>query len=167
MTESILKPSIQKSIDHWLDKFPQEQKRSALLMALRVVQDEYGWLSDASIDAVANYLELPPVYAYEVVEFYSLYRRKKPGKHVIKICTSISCHLCSSQNLIQQCEEKLGITIGNTTPDGLLTLEETECIAACAGAPALLVDDKHYHESVDEQKLNQIIQSLKNTEVST
>ncbi|MBF12954.1 MAG: NAD(P)H-dependent oxidoreductase subunit E [Legionellales bacterium] len=165
MSNPILTAAMINKIDHCSSKFPVDQKRSALLMALRVVQDEYGWLSEQAIDAVADHLSLPRIYAYEVVEFYSLYRRKKPGKHVIKVCNSISCYLCASQDLIHLCEKKLGIKLGETTPCGRFTLEETECIAACAGAPAILVNDAVYHEEVTATKLDQILHGLTTNEV--
>ena len=159
-----LPTKLKKDIDIWVNKFPQEKKRSSLLMALKLAQDEYGWLSDQTIDAIADYLNLPHAYAYEVVSFYSLYRRKPCGKHVIKVCTSISCHLRNSTDVINYCQNKLGIKLGETTEDGQITLEETECIAACAGAPALQVDDRTYHEHVNENVLDKLIHDLQNKE---
>ena len=149
-----------QKIDSWLIKFPQEQRRSAVIMALRVVQDEYGWLSDEALDAVANYLSIPISQVSEVVSFYSMYRRKPIGKYKISVCNSLSCHLCKSQNLLNHLEKKLNITKGETTKDGKFTIDVAECLAACGGAPAVLVGDDQYHENMTIEKVDALLKSL-------
>lgn len=156
-----LPPAVRKKIDAWAAKFPAEKKRSAVIMALRFAQDDHGWLSDPVLDAVADYLELPSVDVYEVASFYTMFHREPVGKHVIRICTSISCELCGAQKLVAYLEKKLGIKLGGTTKDGLITLLEAECLAACPGAPMLQLDDQAYHEDLTEEFLDKMIADLR------
>lgn len=158
---SVLNPEIHKSIDGWVAKFPAEHKRSALLMALRVTQDALGYLSDEAINAVADYLELPRIWAYEVVSFYSLYHRQAVGRYVIRLCGSIACHLRGAHSLMHHLEKTLGIQAGQTTSDGLFTLLETECLAACTAAPALTINDKTYRENLTLASVDALIETLR------
>lgn len=151
----------EKIIDHWCAKFPPEQKRSAILMALRTVQDEMGCLTPENMQAVADYLEQPVVHVHEVATFYSMYRFKPHGRYTLGICVSISCHLCGAPDLIKHLEAKLGIKMGQTTKDGVFTLKEAECLAACCGAPALVVNDKDYHEDMSPEKADALIEKLR------
>ncbi len=150
-----------KEIDAWVDKFPKEHKRSAIIMALRVVQEENGWLSDAQLQAVADYLDQPLISVNEVVSFYSMYNRKPVGKYHIKVCASISCHLCGAQSVLKHLEKSLDIQPGETTEDNLFTLKETECLAACAQAPAMIVNDKTYYGNLNAEKIDEILAELK------
>ena len=159
-----LSADVKAQIDVWRAKFPTEQPRSAVIMALRVVQQEQGWLSDQALDAVANYLSVPIVEVSEVVSFYSMYRRQPVGRHVIAVCTSLSCHLCKASNLLAHLKQRLGIGPGETTEDGLFTIEIAECLAACGGAPAVLVNDGEYHEYMNIEKLDALIDTLSQTE---
>jgi len=155
-----LSTAVTTQIDQWRAKFPVEKPRSAVIMALRIVQDEQGWLADDALDAVARYLEIPVVEVFEVVSFYSMYRRQPVGQHVIAVCTSLSCHLCRGQDLLKHLKQQLGVGPGETTADGQFTVAVAECLAACGGAPAVLVDDQHYHEHMNIEKLDQLIDQL-------
>jgi len=148
-------------IDHWMSKFPAEKRRSALIQALIAAQDQNGgWLNKDFIEAVADYMELPPVWAYEVASFYSMLDTKPVGKHKVNICTNISCWLNGAEDIVSHVEKKLGISLGETTGDNRITLVvEEECLAACCGAPMMVVDG-HYHENLDPDKVDQILDGL-------
>ena len=154
-----------KEIDHWVAKFPSYQKKSAVLMALRIIQDHEGYLGDEKLNAVAEYLSLPRVAVYEVASFYSMYRRKPHGKHTIKVCTSLSCCLKGAYSVVKYLEEKLGISLGQTTEDGLITLKETECLAACTEAPMLIVDDHDYRMDLTPSSIDTLVEQLQNSKV--
>ena len=150
----------QVKIDEWVAKFPADKSRSAVIMALRIVQDEYGWLSDDALKAVGAYLNIPEVEVFEVVSFYSMYRRKPVGNYKISICNSLSCYLCKGQNLLDHLDKKYGVKPGETTKNGLFTVDVAECLAACGGAPAVLVGDDEYYENMTIDKLDELINSF-------
>ena len=149
-----------KTIDTWVAKFPSENKKSAVLMALRTVQDRVGYLTDEHMEAGAQYLSIPQIAVYEVASFYSMYRRSPVGKRVIKVCTSLSCCLLGAHGVIESFEKKLGVKLGQTTEDGKVTLMETECLAACCNAPAAIIDDKDYQFDIDQTKVDAIVNEL-------
>ena len=157
----MLTEKTQENIDHWVSKFPPERKRSALIQALFVTQEENGgWISRELTEAVADYLDLPPVWAHEVVSFYSMFFTEPVGRHKVNICTNISCWLNGAEAIVAHAEEKLGVELGGTTGDGRVTLvREEECLAGCCGAPMAVVDG-HYHEKLDIQKLDAILDGL-------
>lgn len=147
-------------IDRWISKYPPEQKQSAVMAALRIVQDQNGgYLTNALIEAVAEYLEMPSIAVYEVATFYSMYEMKPVGKHKICVCTNISCMLCGSDEVVKHLQDKLGIKLGETTQDGMFTLKEVECLGACVNAPMLQVGNV-YHENLTKEKLDQLIEGL-------
>ena len=150
-----------ETIDHWTGKFPPEQKRSALIQSLMAAQEQNGgWLNRELIEAVAEYLGLPPVWAFEVVSFYSMFHQDPVGRHKVNICTNISCWLNGAEDIVRHIEQKLGVTLGETTDDGRITLVvEEECLAACCGAPMMVVDG-HYHENLDTESVDRILDSL-------
>lgn len=158
---AVLSSETLRVIDHWLAKFPADRKRSALIQSLIAAQNQNGgWLSQELIEAVAAYLELPPVWAHEVASFYSMFDLKPMGRHKINICTNISCWLNGAEDLVAHIEKKLGISTGETTADGRISLiREEECLAACCGAPMMVVDG-HYHEQLDKKKLDAIVDGL-------
>lgn len=160
MAERLSKETREK-IDHWVGKFPPEHKRSALIQALTAAQDQNeGWLDREIIDAVAAYLDLPPVWAHEVASFYSMFHLEPVGRHKVNICTNISCWLNGAEDLVRHVEKKLGVSLGETTGDGRITLvREEECLAACCGAPMMVVDG-HYHENLDQAKVDEILDGL-------
>lgn len=159
---TVLSAETRAEIEHWLTKFPADRRRSATLQALMAAQQQNGGhLTDALIAAVAGYLGIPPVWAYEVASFYSMFQLEPVGRHNVAICTNISCWLNGAEDLVRHCEQKLGIRLGESTPDGRIFLKrEEECLAACAGAPMMVVDG-HYHERLTAQKLDQILDGLK------
>jgi NADH-quinone oxidoreductase subunit E len=160
-TPSKITPATQAEIDRWLTKYPPDRKRSALLIALRLVQeDNGGWLDTACMDAVADYLELPKTAVYEVATFYKMYDLKPVGRHKISVCNSISCMLNGSEKILQHLERRLGVKPGETSQDGLCTLKEVECLAACVHAPVLQVDDRAYHENLSIEKIDALLESL-------
>ena len=155
-----LSAAARAEIDRWLAKYPPDQKQSAVIAALTFVQEENGgWLTNELIDAVADYLEMPRINAYEVATFYSMFELKPVGRHKICVCTNISCLLCGSDEIVAHLRTRLGIGLGETTPDGRFTLKEVECLAACGGAPAMQVGHT-YHENLTPQRIDQILDSL-------
>ncbi len=149
-------------IDHWLAKFPPERKRSAVLQGLHAAQEQNGgWLSDELIAAVAKYLDLPPVWAYEVATFYSMFETGKVGRHNVAFCTNISCWLNGAEALVAHAENKLGCKLGESTRDGRIFLKcEEECLAACVGAPMMVING-HYHEQLTTEKVDALLDGLK------
>ncbi|NBD95528.1 MAG: NADH-quinone oxidoreductase subunit NuoE [Gammaproteobacteria bacterium] len=160
---ALLSESTRSAIDHWLTKFPEglEGRRSAVIQALYAAQQQNeGWLTGQLMDAVSDYLAVPPVWVYEVATFYSMLETQKVGRHSISICTNISCMLCGADEVVEYVENKLGIKMGETTEDGRIFLKiEEECVAACTGAPMMIVDG-HYHENLTREKIDQIIDAL-------
>jgi NADH-quinone oxidoreductase subunit E len=134
--DAVLSPHVREEIDHWVAKFPPERRRSAVIAALHAVQHERGYLTQPAMDAVAEYLGLPPIQVYEVASFYSMFETKPCGRHHVSVCTNISCMLCGGEEILAHVERRLGIGVGESTPDGRFYLKaEEECLAACNGAP--------------------------------
>ncbi len=148
-------------IDRWIAKYPEDRKQSAVLAALRKVQhDNGGYLTTELMDAVAGYLEMPPISVYEVASFYSMFELEPVGRHSISICTNISCMLRGSDEIVNHIRRKLGIEIGRSTPDGKFFLKrEEECLAACAFAPMMQIDHVYY-ENLTPEKVDEILDSL-------
>ena len=147
-------------IDRWIKKYPAEQKRSAVMSALRIVQDQNnGYLTNDLMDAVAEYLDMPSIAVYEVATFYSMYELEPVGKHKICICTNISCMLCGSDTVVGHLSKKLGIGLGETTADGRFTLKEVECLGACVNAPVIQIGDKYY-ENLTPESIDQVLDAL-------
>jgi NADH-quinone oxidoreductase subunit E len=157
-----LSAHVREEIDHWIAKFPPERKRSAVISALHAVQHEnHGYLTTDLMDAVAEYLSLPNILVYEVASFYSMFETKPVGRHHISVCTNISCMLRGSQQVVEHVENKLGIKTGESTPDGRIYLKrEEECLAACTGAPMMMVDHVFY-ENLTAERIDQILDELK------
>jgi NADH-quinone oxidoreductase subunit E len=150
-----------KKIDREVAKYPADQKQSAVMSALIIAQDEKGWLSSETMDAVAKVLGMPPVAVYEVATFYSMYNLQPTGKHKITVCTCLPCGLQGALAAADHLRDKLGIDFNETTPDGRFTLKEGECMGACAMAPVLLVNNKKMHDYMTNEKLDQLIKDLK------
>ncbi len=148
---------VRENIDAWLVKYPTEQKQSALIPSLHIVQDANdGWLSEEAMKALAVYLDLPAISVFEVATFYSMFELKPVGKNKINICTNISCQLNGSEALVGHLKQRLGIGLGETTADGQITLKEVECLGACCGAPMMQVN-RDYHEHLTTDKVDQIL----------
>ena len=148
-------------IDAWIEKYPADQKQSAVLSALQIAQEQNGgWVSRELMDAVADYLDMPPVSVYEVGTFYSMIELEPVGRNMVALCTNLSCMLCGAGDIVRHVENKLGIRLGETTPDGRITLKlEEECLAACAGGPMMTVNG-HYHEDLTTEKVDEILDAL-------
>lgn len=156
----LLTDTVRAEIDQWLAKYPDDQKQSAVMAALRVVQDSNGgWLTTELMDAVADYLQMPPIAVYEVASFYSMYEHKPVGRHKICVCTNISCMLCGSDGIVKHLEDKLGIKMGETSKDGKFTLKEVECLGACVGAPMFQIG-RDYYEHLTPDKIDSILDQL-------
>lgn len=149
-------------IDHWVAKFPPDRKRSALIQGLWAAQGQNGGhLTDELITAVTRYLGLPQVWGYEVATFYSMFETRPVGRHNVAICTNISCWLNGAEDIVRHCEKKYGIKLGESSADGRIYLKsEEECLAACCGAPMMVVDG-HYHEKLTIEKVDSILDELK------
>ena len=160
-TENILSAHAREEIDALLKRYPPEQKKSALLGALNIVQHENkGFLTKDLMQAVADYLDLAEIEVYEVASFYSMYELKPVARHNVAVCTNISCMLMGSQSIVDHVQNKLGIKLGESTKDGRIYLkEEEECLAACAGGPMMQVDHVYY-EDLTPEKVDAILDAL-------
>jgi len=152
-------------IEVWIKKYPPERKRPPIMPALKVVQEHNGnYLSTEMMQAVAEYLDVPHIAVYEVATFYTMFNLDKMGKHVLSVCTNISCSLRGSNKVIEHLESRLNIKLGETTKDGLFTIKEVECMAACGGAPMLEVN-KVYHENLTSEKIDQILSDIASIDI--
>ena len=156
-----LSAHVREEIDHWLGKYPPEQKQSAVLAALRAVQHEnQGYLTTELMDAVAAYLDMPNIAVYEVASFYSMFELQPVGRNSISVCTNLSCMLCGGYEILHYIEQKLGIKVGESTPDGKFFLKnEEECLAACSFAPMMQVNHVYY-ENLTPEKIDAILDAL-------
>jgi NADH-quinone oxidoreductase subunit E len=159
---ALLSEETRHEIDHWVARFPPGRQRSAVLSALRVAQEQnHGFLTTELMDAIAEYLQMPPIQVYEVASFYSMFETHPCGRHHVSVCTNISCMLRGGMELEAYVEKKLGIRTGQSTADGRIFLKrEEECLAACTGAPMMMVDHI-YHEHLTNDKVDQILDALK------
>lgn len=158
---AVLSEHVREEIDRWKAKFPEGKQRSAVIAALHAVQHESnGYLTVEQLNAVAEYLDLPTIQVYEVATFYSMFETKPVGRHNISICTNVSCMLRGADELVDHVEKKLGIGLGESTADGRIYLKrEEECLAACCGAPMMMVNHK-YHENLTAEKVDEILDGL-------
>jgi NADH-quinone oxidoreductase subunit E len=147
-------------------KFPADQKQSAVMACLSIVQQELGWVSPDSEQVVADYLGMPVMAVHEVTTFYNMYNQKPVGKFKLNVCTNLPCQLRGGAQALAHLEHKLGVHAGETTADGLFTLQPSECQGACADAPVLLVNDRHMCSFMSHEKLDQLIDSLKKAEAA-
>ena len=150
-----------KQIDREIAKYPPDQKRSAVMSALIVAQDEKGWLSAEAMDFVAHYLGMAPVAVYEVASFYTMYNLRQTGRHKLTICTNLPCGLQGALDAADHLCSRLGIGFNETTADGRFTLKEGECMGACAMAPVVLVNNKKMCDYMSNDKIDQLLKDLK------
>lgn len=157
-----LSTHVREEIDHWIEKFPTGRQRSAVIAALHAAQHENGGFLTAPImNAVAEYLDLPPIQVYEVAAFYSMFETQPVGRHNVAVCTNVSCMLRGAEGIVEHLEKKLGIELGQSTSDGRIYLKkEEECLAACCGAPMMMVDHEYY-ENLTTSQVDEIIDKLK------
>lgn len=157
-----LSTHVKEEIEHWKTRFPEGRERSAVISALHAVQHENkGFLTAEQMNAVAAYLELPTIQVYEVATFYSMFQTRPVGRNEVAICTNVSCMLRGSEEIVDHVEHKLGVRLGESTEDGKVFLKkEEECIAACCGAPAMMVNHKYY-ENLTKDQVDEILEGLK------
>jgi len=146
-----------KKIDGWVDKYPADQKQSAVMSALMVIQEEQGHLTPESMEAVAVYLDMPAIAVFEVASFYSMYECKPIGRNLINVCTNVSCKLRDSAGIVKHLEKKLNVKLGETTNDGRFTLRSVECLGACVHAPMMQVN-KDYHENLSPDTVDAVLE---------
>ena len=145
-------------------KYPADQKQSAVMACLAIVQQELGHVSVQSEQVVADYLGMPPIAVHEVTTFYNMYNQHKVGRFKLNVCTNLPCQLRDGAAALQHLEKKLGIRMGETTPDGMFTLQQSECLGACADSPVMLVNDRTMCSFMSNDKLDQLIDGLRATE---
>ncbi len=150
--------------DREVAKYPADQKQSAVMACLQIVQEEQGHVSPESEKAVADHLGMAPMAVHEVTTFYNMYNQKPVGRYKLNVCTNLPCQLRHGTQALKHLEHKLGVHMGGTTADGLFTLQQSECLGACADAPVMLVNDIHMCSFMSNDKLDQLIEGLKAAE---
>jgi NADH-quinone oxidoreductase subunit E len=156
----MLSQQIQEQIQRELKKYPADQKQSAVMAALRYVQDEKGWISSDDMQDVADYLGMPHMAVYEVATFYHMYNLKPMGKYTLTVCTNLSCQLMGCNETLDYLQSKLGIGLNEITPDGKFGLREAECMGACVEAPLLNVNNKRMCSRLTPAKIDEILAEL-------
>jgi NADH-quinone oxidoreductase subunit E len=154
----MLSDALRTKFDQVIARYPV--KRSAIVPLLMFGQDEIGYVSDELIDEIAQRVEVRPIEVIEDISYYSMLRRQPIGKYNLQVCTNISCMLCGGEEILEYCSKRLGIAPKQTTPDGLFSLEEVECLGACCGAPAMQVN-YDYHENLTPERIDKLIERLK------
>lgn len=158
--QSMIQGDVKTRIDRWVSHYPEDQKRSAVMPALRIVQEvNGGHLTTQLMDEVADYLGMTPIAVYEVATFYSMYEHQPVGRHKICLCTNISCMLRGSDEILEHLETKLGVGVGEVTPDGRFSIKKVECLGACGGAPMMMIG-KEYYENLTEASVDEILDGL-------
>lgn len=159
--QSILSGHTREEIDRWRAKFPEGRQRSALIAALHAAQHQNdGYLTRELMEAVADYLDVPAIQAFEIAAFYSMLETEPCGRHSISVCTNISCMLRGGETILRHVENKLGIKVGESTPDGKFHLKkEEECLAACTGAPMMMIDHQYY-ENLTPVVIDEILDAV-------
>ena len=149
-----------KKIDREIEKYPIDQKQSAVMSALAIAQDEKGWLANETMDSIAQYLGMPPIAVYEVATFYNMYNLQPLGKYKLTVCTNLPCGLSGGTDAAAHLKRKLGIDFNQTTADVKFTLKEGECMGACGDAPVLLVNNKRMCSFMSNEKIDQLLEEL-------
>ncbi len=157
----MLSAEVKRKIDREIAKYPPDQKQSAVMSALAFAQDEHGWLSTEVMDAVARYLEMPPVAVYEVATFYTMYNLKPQGRFKVTVCTNLPCALSGATAAALHLKRKLGVDFNGTSADGCFTLKEGECMGACGDAPVLIVNDRRMMSFMSDAKLDELVDELR------
>ena len=159
--QQTLSAHVRDEIDRWTARFPEGRHRSAVIGALHAAQHENdGYLTRELMDGVAEYMNLPPIQVYEVATFYSMFQTRPVGRNNVAICTNISCMLRGADEIVAHCEKKLGVKLGESTPDGRIYLkQEEECLAACCGAPMMMVNHQ-YHENLTLEQGDRILDGI-------
>ena len=156
-----LSPQTTERFAREVAKYPAEQKQSAVMACLAIVQQEHGWVSAEAEEAVAGYLGMPPIAVREVTTFYNMYNQQPVGRFKLNVCTNLPCQLRNGQHALEHLCQRLGVEEGGTTGDGLFTVQKAECLGACADAPVLLVNDRQMVSYMSDTRLDQLIDTLK------
>lgn len=156
-----LSPEALKKIDRELSKFPPDQRQSAVMAALTIAQTEQGWLSNETMQEVAEHIGMPPIAVYEVASFYTMYNLKPVGKYKLTVCTNLPCQLQGSTGCAEHAKQKLGIDFGETTKDGMFTLKEGECFGACGEAPVFTVNNHEMRVKITPERFDALVDELR------
>ena len=156
-----LSPQTAERFAREVAKYPVEQKQSAVMACLSIVQQEQGWVSAEAEELVASYLGMPPIAVREVTTFYNMYNQQPVGRFKLNVCTNLPCQLRNGQHALEHLCHKLGVPEGGTTADGLFTVQKSECLGACADAPVLLVNDRQMVSFMSDSRLNELVDTLK------
>ena len=159
--EPALSDAAKARFDREIAKYPADQRQSAVMACLRIMQEERGWISQQTEEQVAQYLRMPPIAVREVTTFYNMYNQAPVGRYKLNVCTNLPCQLRDGARALHHLEQRLGIKMGETTPDGLFTLQQSECLGACADSPVLLVNDGTMVSFMSNDKLDQLIEGLR------
>jgi NADH-quinone oxidoreductase subunit E len=157
----VLSAATRARFDREVAKYPAEQKQSAVMACLSIVQDEQGYVSPESEVVIAEYLGMAPIAVHEVTTFYNMYNQRPVGKFKLNVCTNLPCQLRDGQKALEHVCSRLGVTEGGTTADGLFTVQKSECLGACADAPVLLVNDREMCSFMSHERLDELIDTLK------
>ena len=160
----MISDSMRTLFDREVAKYPADQRQSAVMACLAIVQEQEGWISLDSEKDVAEYLGMPPIAVHEVTTFYNMYNQRPVGKYKLNVCTNLPCQLRDGARALRHLEHRLGIQMGETTRDGMFTLQQSECLGACADSPVMLVNDRTMCSFMSDDKLDQLIDGLKKAE---
>ena len=160
----MISEATQARFSHEVAKYPAEQKQSAVMACLAIVQQEQGHITEDTEASIAQYLGMPQIAVHEVTTFYNMYNQQPVGKFKVAVCTNLPCLLRNGYEALQHLEKKLGIKVGETTADGMFTLQQCECLGACADAPVMLVNDRNMCSFMDDQKLDELVDGLRAAE---
>jgi NADH-quinone oxidoreductase subunit E len=158
-----LTEAMRESFARDVAKFPPDQKQSAVMACLAIVQAQWGWVSQSAEALVAEYLGMPQIAVHEVTTFYNMYNQRPVGRFKLNVCTNLPCQLRDGAKALHHLEQRLGIQMGETTVDGLFTLHQSECLGACADAPVMLVNDFTMCSFMSNDKLDQLIEGLRSS----
>ena len=164
MNATMISEKSRALFDREVAKYPSDQKQSAVMACLTIIQSEYGFVSAESEKLVADYLGMAPIAVHEVTTFYNMYNQKPVGKYKLNVCTNLPCQLRDGAKALKHLEHKLGISMGETSADGLFTLQQSECLGACADSPVMLVNDLTMCSFMSNDKLDQLIAGLQSAE---
>ena len=166
MNATMISEKSRTLFDREVAKYPADQKQSAVMACLTIIQAEYGFVSAESEKFVADYLGMAPIAVHEVTTFYNMYNQKPVGRYKLNVCTNLPCQLRDGAKALAHLEHKLGISMGGTTADGLFTLQQSECLGACADSPVMLVNDLTMCSFMSNEKLDQLIAGLQSAEAN-
>jgi NADH-quinone oxidoreductase subunit E len=158
---AVLSDATRARFDREVAKYPDDQRRSAVIACLAIIQDEQGWVSRENEQLVAEYLGIPPIAVYEVTTFYNMFNQQPVGRFKFNVCTNLPCKLRDGQDALEHLCGRLGVAAGGTTADGLFTVQPSECLGACADAPVLLVNDRTMCSFMSNERLDQMIDGLR------